>query len=81
MDIGSIPWDAVKLGWQNINEDQSITDMTYTDFTNQDITEVVAQLDLLKVWFPFGRNQIDKIMSHKMFGQRIPAKAVTSEDI
>lgn len=55
--------------------------MNITDFTNQDITEIVAQLDLLKVWFPFGKNQIDKIMSHKMFGQRIPAKAVTSEDI
>lgn len=55
--------------------------MDLTDFSNQTLDEIVTKLNLLKIYLPFSLTQCNKVMDHKQFAQKVPAKSIFSESI
>lgn len=64
---------------QKINIDNSITYIS--NFSGLTIDDCVRYLNQLKISLPFDKETCDQVLTHKMFGQKIPAKSNLSDDI
>ena len=77
--LGNNPHFFIKNCYQYINIDNSISDIS--NFDDLTIDDCVEYLNLLKIKLPFDVDLASKIMSYKLYSQRISAKSILSEDV
>lgn len=79
ISFGNTPHHLLKMGFQKINQNNTIIDVS--DYSNLTSDECVEYLNLLKIFIPFDKLTAERTLNNKFFNQRISAKSVLSEDI